>query len=94
MDGGMPTPATIKEHVLSVSSATGTVVGFDELAKGFSLLAAGQKVTYSGAAGSYVLNTLGDSILNRGAIWRIQGGDFVTLDHEQCDSSELQNGGW
>jgi hypothetical protein len=75
--------------MLNVSSATGTVVAFDQLAQGLALLAAGQKVSYSGAAGSYVLNALGDSTLNRGTIWQISGSDFVTVDYEQCDSTDM-----
>jgi len=88
-NGTIPTPALLKEHMLNVSSATGTVVAFDQLAQGLALLAAGQKVSYSGAAGSYVLNALGDSTLNRGTIWQISGSDFVTVDYEQCDSTDM-----
>jgi ABC-type branched-subunit amino acid transport system substrate-binding protein len=94
LNGDVPTPAMLKDHMLNVSSATGTVVAFDQLKEGLALLAAGQKISYSGAAGSYVLNVLGDSILNRGAIWQISGSDFVTIDYQQCDTSELRNGGW
>ena len=92
-NGSIPTPATIKGHMLNISSAAGTVVGFDQLADGFALLADGQKVTYYGAAGSYILNDLGDATMNGGAIWQITGADFVTLDHEQCDKTEMQNAG-
>jgi ABC-type branched-subunit amino acid transport system substrate-binding protein len=94
LTGAMPSPASMREHMLAVSSASGAPVGYDQLAQGLALLASGQEITYYGAAGAYVLNTLGDSILSRGAIWQIQGNDFVTVDYEQCDTNELQNGGW
>lgn len=89
----LPPPATMKEHMLSVTSAGGTVITYDRLAEGLGLLAQGAKIQYVGAAGVYVLNALGDSTLNRGAIWHIKGNEFQTIDYQQCDVSELQNGG-
>jgi ABC-type branched-subunit amino acid transport system substrate-binding protein len=88
-DGSIPAPAAIKAHMLNVSSAAGSVVSFDRLAEGLALLAAGEKVSYSGAAGSYVLNALGDTTLSRGSIWQITGNDFVTVGFEQCDATDL-----
>jgi ABC-type branched-subunit amino acid transport system substrate-binding protein len=88
-EGTIPSPAAMKTHMLNVSSAAGTVVSFDRLADGLALLASRQKISYSGAAGSYVLNALGDSTLNRGAIWQIAGNDFVTVGSEQCGTADL-----
>jgi neutral amino acid transport system substrate-binding protein len=85
----LPTPAQLKDHMLSVSSAGGTVVTFDRLADGLALLASGQKIQYAGAAGFYLLNSLGDSTLNRGAIWQVKGTGFETIDYQQCSMSEV-----
>lgn len=94
LTSAMPSPESMKEHMLAISSASGTTVTYEQLTQGLALLASGQKITYYGAAGAYVLNALGDSVLNGGAIWQIQGNDFVTVDYEQCDPTEVQNGGW
>jgi hypothetical protein len=91
--GSMPPAAMMKEHIVSVSSAGGTPVAFDQLAQGLALVSAGLKVEYQGAAGTYVLTTAGDSTQNRGAIWQIHGSTFETVDYEQCDYAELQAGG-
>jgi ABC-type branched-subunit amino acid transport system substrate-binding protein len=93
LTGTLPAPATMKEHMLSVTSTGGTVITYDRLAEGLGLLGQGQKIQYVGAAGLYVLNALGDSTLNRGVIWSIKGNEFQTIDYQQCDVSELQNGG-
>jgi ABC-type branched-subunit amino acid transport system substrate-binding protein len=87
-EGSFPTPAAMKKHMVSVSSPGGAPVTFDRLADGLSLIIAGQKISYSGAAGSYVLSSLGDSTLNRGSIWQIVGNDFVSVGSEQCDASD------
>ena len=87
--GSVPTPASLKDHMLNVSSALGTVISFDKLAEGLALLAAGEKISYSGAAGAYVLNALGDTTMNRGTIWQIQGVDFVTIGYEQCEATDM-----
>jgi ABC-type branched-subunit amino acid transport system substrate-binding protein len=88
-EDAIPTPAAMRQHMLNVSSAGGAPVTFDHLADGLALLAAGQKVSYSGAAGSYVLSVQGDSTLTRGSIWQIAGSEFVTVGFEQCAQSEI-----
>ena len=88
---GIPTPASIKTHMLNVTSTAGEVVSFDTLSEGFNLLAAKKKISYQGAAGWYVLSSLGDSTLNRGSIWQIKRSDFVTVGSEQCDRSDIDN---
>jgi ABC-type branched-subunit amino acid transport system substrate-binding protein len=88
-DGSLPTPAALKAHMLSVTSEGGFDVSFDSLRDAFALLSAGQKVTYRGAAGSYMLSSLGDSTLNRGSIWQVVGNDFVTVGAEQCDRTDI-----
>jgi ABC-type branched-subunit amino acid transport system substrate-binding protein len=92
--GVLPPPSAMMAHMLSLTSPGGTLVGFDQLAQGLGLLAAGQKIEYQGAAGAYVLNALGDSTYNRGAIWQIKGTAFESIDYEQCEVSELQNGSY
>jgi hypothetical protein len=91
--GALPAPASMKDHMLSVTSAGGTIVTYDQLATALALLAAGQRVQYVGAAGVYVLNSLGDSTLNRGAIWQIQGSEFQTIGYQQCAVTEVRNAG-
>ncbi len=88
-EGLFPTPAILKTHMLNVSSEGGSGVSFDTLADGLALIATGQKVSYHGAAGSYVLSSLGDSTLNRGSIWQIVGNDFVTVGSQQCDTKDM-----
>lgn len=88
-EGSIPTPPAMKPHMLNVTSETGIVVAFNQLAEGFALLAAGQKISYRGAAGSYVLNANGDSTLSRGVIWQIVGNDFVTIAYGQCDGTDV-----
>lgn len=89
--GSIPSPAAIKAHMLNVTSPGGSVVSFDRMDEGLALLAAGEKITYLGAAGSYVLNALGDSTLSRGSIWQIAGNEFLTIGSEQCDPKDLND---
>jgi branched-chain amino acid transport system substrate-binding protein len=89
--GSIPTPAAIKAHMLNVTSPEGNQVTFDRLDEGLARLAAGEKVSYRGAAGSYVLSSLGDSTLSRGSIWQVAGNDFVTVGSEQCDPKDMDN---
>jgi ABC-type branched-subunit amino acid transport system substrate-binding protein len=90
--GSLPLPATMMQHMLDVTSPGGTPVAFDQLATGLPLVARGEKIEYQGAAGNYVLNAVGDSTYNRGAIWQISGTEFVTIEYEQCEVAELQTG--
>jgi ABC-type branched-subunit amino acid transport system substrate-binding protein len=90
-DGAMPTPASFWTHMQAVSSYGGEPIAFDQLAVGLGLVSAGTKIEYRGAAGNYVLNAQGDSIENRGAIWRIADMGFQTIDYEQCADSEVYN---
>jgi branched-chain amino acid transport system substrate-binding protein len=91
--GAIPPAPAMMSHMVSITSPGGTPVGFDQLPEGMALLAGGAKVSYRGAAGSYVLNSTGDSTQNGGSIWQIQGSEFVTVDHEHCTQAEIQNGG-
>jgi neutral amino acid transport system substrate-binding protein len=88
-EGVVPTAATLQVHLQNVTSASGQVVSFKELERGLALIATGQKIQYSGAAGSYVLNTLGDSIGNSAAVWQIKADVFQTVGFEQCSDAEV-----
>jgi len=90
--GTMPDPAALKTEMLAVTSASGVAVSFDGLAQGLALVKTGQKVQYQGAAGTYVLDSLGDSTQTRGAIWQVKGTSFEDIDYEQCVATELDNG--
>ena len=90
--GTLPDPAALKTHMLDVTSASGQVVSFDQLAQGLALVKSGQDVQYQGAAGTYVLDSLGDSTQTRGAIWQVKGTSFEDIDYEQCAPTELDNG--
>jgi ABC-type branched-subunit amino acid transport system substrate-binding protein len=87
--GAFPTPSVVKDHMLNVTAPGGTVVTFDQIAQGLALVKAGQKIEYQGAAGYYVLNTLGDAIQNRGAIWRIADMQFANIDYQQCLATDV-----
>jgi ABC-type branched-subunit amino acid transport system substrate-binding protein len=88
-EGSVPTPATLKVHLQNVTSASGQEVYFDQLEIGLALIAAKQKIHYSGAAGSYVLSTQGDSIGNSAAVWQIKADVFQTVGFEQCSDAEV-----
>jgi neutral amino acid transport system substrate-binding protein len=90
--GAMPNPAALKTEMMAVTSASAEVVSFDQLAQGLALVKTGQMVQYQGAAGSYVLDSLGDSTQTRGAIWQVQGTTFEDIDYEQCLSTEVETG--
>jgi branched-chain amino acid transport system substrate-binding protein len=90
--GSMPLPAAMMQHMLNVTAGGGTPIAPDELGRGLALMASGARIEYHGAAGTYVLNGVGDSTYNRGAIWQIHGTDFQTIDYEQCEVAELQTG--
>jgi len=90
--GTIPDPAALKTEMLAVTSAAGEAVAFDQLAHGLALVRSGQTVQYQGAAGTYVLDALGDSTQTRGAIWQVQGTSFVDVDSEQCIPTEVDNG--
>jgi ABC-type branched-subunit amino acid transport system substrate-binding protein len=92
VNGAIPDPAALKTEMLAVTSASGEAVSFDQLARGLALVKAGQEVQYQGAAGTYVLDALGDSTQTRGAIWQVQGATFVDVDSEQCVPTEVDNG--
>lgn len=87
--GTLPTPAQFKTFMMQTASAPGTVVTFDQLAAGLQLAAAGQDIQYLGAAGNYVINSVGDSVDTAGALWAISGQDFVTVAHYTCVTSEI-----
>ena len=91
--GQFPTPAVLKDHMLKVTAVGGTVVAFDQIPLAMSLLATGQPIEYQGAAGFYVLNSLGDSTGNRGTIWQITGSEFASVDYRQCTPTEVDNSG-
>jgi len=90
--GTIPDPAALKTEMLAVTSAAGEAVAFDQLARGLALVKSGQKIQYQGAAGTYVLDALGDSTQTRGSIWQVQGASFVDVDSEQCVPTEVDNG--
>jgi len=87
--GAMPTAAQFKTYMMQTASAPGTVVSFDHLATGLQLAAAGQDVQYQGAAGSYIINSVGDSVDTAGALWAISGENFVTIAHYTCVDAEI-----
>lgn len=87
--GALPTPAQFKTSMMQTASAPGIVVTFDQLATGLQLAAAGQDIQYLGAAGNYVINSVGDSVDTAGALWAISGQDFVTVAHYTCVTSEI-----
>ena len=89
--GQFPAPLAVKNHMASVTSPGGTVVAFDQIPLAMSLLAAGQKIEYQGAAGFYVLSSLGDSTENRGAIWEITGTQFTNVDYQMCNPAEVDS---
>jgi branched-chain amino acid transport system substrate-binding protein len=87
--GTMPTAAQFKTYMMQTASGPGTPVNFDQLATGLQLASTGQAIQYQGAAGSYVINSVGDSVDTAGALWAISGQDFVTVAHYSCISSEI-----
>jgi ABC-type branched-subunit amino acid transport system substrate-binding protein len=91
--GALPSPSAMKRHMVNVTSPGGIIFAYDQLPSALAAIAARHKIQYRGAAGFYVLNDVGDSTLNRGAIWRIAGDRFDTVHYEQCEPSELQAGG-
>jgi ABC-type branched-subunit amino acid transport system substrate-binding protein len=91
-EGEIPDPANFKRHLQNVSSTSGQIVSFNNLADGLAQIAAHQKVTYSGAAGSYILNEQGDSVENRATIWMITGDTFQDIGLEQCTNAEVYPG--
>ena len=66
---------------------------FDQLAAGLQLAAAGQDIEYLGAAGSYVINSVGDSVDTAAALGTISGNSFITVGHDKCEASELVSNG-
>ncbi len=89
--GAMPAPAALTMEMQAVTSASGEVVSFDQLAEGLALVKAGQAVQYQGAAGTYLLNSQGNSTQTRGAIWQITGTSFEDIDYEQCSTLDVVN---
>ena len=90
--GAIPEPVTFKLHLQSVTGSSPQVVSYRNLALGLQLVAAGQKIQYSGAAGNYVLSDDGDSIDNRTTIWRIRGNGFEKIGAQQCSDAEVYPG--
>jgi len=89
----MPTAAQFKTFMMQTASPPGAIVRFDDLAAGLNLAAAGQDIEYQGAAGSYVINALGDSVDTAAALWIISGDQFVTIGHDACVASEIAYAG-
>jgi ABC-type branched-subunit amino acid transport system substrate-binding protein len=87
--GQFPSPAVLKDHMLNVTASGRTAVAFDQIPLALQLLAAGERIEYQGAAGFYVLNSLGDSTQTRGMIWEIAGSSFSSLDYQQCTPEEV-----
>jgi neutral amino acid transport system substrate-binding protein len=90
--GAIPEPVTFKLHLQSVTAPSSQVISYRDLARGLRLVAAGQGVQYSGAAGNYVLNGDGDSIDNRATLWRISGHSFQKTGSQQCSDAEVYPG--
>ena len=90
--GAIPEPITFRLHLQSVTSPSPQVVSYRNLRLGLDLVAAGQKIQYSGAAGNYVLSADGDSIDNRATIWRISGNNFQSIGSQQCGDAEVYPG--
>jgi len=87
--GVIPDPVTLKLHLQAISSAPGELIQYDDLSRGLAMVAARQKIQYSGAAGAYVLNADGDSIQNQATIWRITGSNFDYAGSELCTDAEV-----
>jgi neutral amino acid transport system substrate-binding protein len=90
-DGLLPTPTLFKQHLSNVTQDSGQVMAFDAIGPALDLLRGGQPVQYDGAAGLYFLDSYGDTIENRAAIWRIQGAEFVNVDYHECAESEVRS---
>jgi neutral amino acid transport system substrate-binding protein len=90
--GAIPEPVTFKLHLQNVTRPSPQVISYRNLGLGLNLIAAGQTVQYSGAAGNYVLSADGDSIDNRATIWRISDHSFQNIGAQQCSDAEVYPG--
>jgi hypothetical protein len=92
LDGAIPDPVTFQLHMQRITSAPGSIVSFENLAAGLAMAASGQDIQYHGAAGTYVLDSQGDSIQNQASIWTIVGNTFQPIGAQLCNDDEVYPG--
>jgi ABC-type branched-subunit amino acid transport system substrate-binding protein len=68
-DGAIPTGTGLSHHLVAVTAPGGTRIGWDEVAKGFELLAAGQEVEYIGLTGSLNFDLSGQAVSTANTNW-------------------------
>jgi ABC-type branched-subunit amino acid transport system substrate-binding protein len=87
--GSTTDSAAIRDSLRDVANAPGQVVGpgAEGIARALQLIAAGEDVNYEGAAGSVNLDENGDVISGHIEVWKIEGGEIVSVRQVAVDLS-------
>lgn len=75
------TSANIRDQLREVGGSPGNLVGPDEFAQAFRLLAQGQPINYEGASGSVDFDQFGD-VEAPIEVWRFKNGKIETYRME------------
>jgi ABC-type branched-subunit amino acid transport system substrate-binding protein len=80
-DGAIPTDTALSPHIVAVTAPGGTRIGWDEVGRGFEVLASGKEVEYIGLTGALDFDPSGQatSIANT-AWWTIGAEGFADLN--------------
>ena len=87
--GSTTDSAAIRDALRDVANAPGEVVrpGVAGISRAMELIAAGQEINYEGAAGSVELDENGDVVSGHIEVWKIEGGQIVSVRQVPVDLS-------
>jgi ABC-type branched-subunit amino acid transport system substrate-binding protein len=77
--GQIPRGEALGQHVLAVTHAGSTPVGWNEIARGLSLLRQGQEVEYLGLSGPLQFDQFGEAPEANTSWWTIENDQFVDI---------------
>jgi ABC-type branched-subunit amino acid transport system substrate-binding protein len=87
--GGVPTGSALSEHILAVTSSSGTVIQWNEVGRGLDLLRQGQAVQYSGVSGSTAFDLSGQTPAASTSWWTVTADGFTDVaSMSDCRTSD------
>ena len=87
--GNTTDSAAIRDALREVANGPGEVVmaGEEGIRRAMELIAQGQDINYEGAAGSVEMDENGDVVSGHIEVWKIEGGEIVSVRQVPVDLS-------
>jgi neutral amino acid transport system substrate-binding protein len=79
LTGSVPTGTGLSEHILAVTSAAGTPIQWNEIARGLQLVRQGQEIQYNGVSGSTAFDLSGQTPAATTSWWTITPHGFADV---------------